>query len=1099
MKSKTTFSLRNTLATAVAVLVCLALTASVAFAQARPKPKLPTESMIKRITKAMPARATAKPAKPRKILVFWLCKGFFHSSIPVANKAFEIMGEKTGAFETVVSDDMAMFDPENLNQFDAVLFNNTTQLKFEDPEQRKALLDFVKGGKGMIGIHAAADNFYNWPEASEMLGGLFDGHPWGAGGTWAFKLDEPDHPLNKAFDGKGFLLKDEIYQMKSPPYSRDTLRVLLTLDMSAPRNLKVKGMKRTDNDYAVAWIRDYGDGRVFHSGLGHNNQLFWNEAVLQHYLDGIQYALGDFKVDATPSAVLRKKPKGWQSLFDGKSLDGWVQRNGRAKYRVDDGAIVGTSVKGSPNSFLCTERLFSDFILELDFKVDPGLNSGVQIRSSSFKEYRNGRVHGYQVEIDPSDRAYSAGIYDEGRRGWLYDLAGNGAARKAFKQGQWNQFRIEAVGQSIKTWLNGVAAANLVDAMTPTGFVALQVHGTQSDDPMEARWRNIRIQELEGPGAPTSASDAPPIVSLNNLDAWREPRGAWKIVKDTFTSPSDKSLLGSEPGTGAIVNGKKGRTSNLFTKMVHDDIEAHVEFMVPKGSNSGVYFQGRYEIQVLDSWGVKKPQHSDCGGIYQRWHDEPGFKDEDRGYEGRPPRVNVSRKPGEWQSFDVIFRAPRFDATGKKIANAVFVKVVHNGTVVHENEEVTGPTRAAAFKDEKPVGPLMFQGDHGPVAYRNILVRALNDTVSTAANNPGNTDIYEQVLAYEFGQSREALTAIEEDIRNATPARRKAIEEKLLVALKSPKATYDCKQFVCRMLRRVGTDQSVPALGALLADEKLSHMARFALENIPGPVVDEALRAALDQTTGKTKVGIVSSLGKRRDSDAVDLLGKLQGDQDKAVAAAAATALGEIGSQDAVMMLAGAWSRGNPELREVVARAAIRSADRLLAQGQTDLAATIFDRVYSSDAPTAIRAAALRGLVIVRAEESAPLVANALAGDSTDFRDVGLRVVRDGFGGNAATQQIIKLLPSVPAQEKVLVLGALSERGDTAAVPTLLETATDPDALVRLASLDALGALTDRSHLVPLVELVFRARDDDEREAAEKALLSMAGRDAANN
>ncbi len=152
--------------------------------------------------------------------------------------------------------------------------------------------------------------------------------------------------------------------------------------------------------------------------------------------------------------------------------------------------------------------------------------------------------------------------------------------------------------------------------------------------------------------------------------------------------------------------------------MEHGDIEAHIEFMVPKGSNSGVYFQGRYEIQVFDSWGVKEPQHGDCGGIYQRWRDN-------RGFEGHPPRVNASRKPGEWQTFEVIFRAPRFDTDGKKTANAVFVRVVHNGKVIHENQEVTGPTRAAAFNDEGPTGPLLFQGDHGPVAYRNIRVRLL--------------------------------------------------------------------------------------------------------------------------------------------------------------------------------------------------------------------------------------------------------------------------------------------------------------------------------------------------------------------------------------
>ena len=296
-------------ATFVTALVVLAAMSNVAVAQHQPDAKPPTEGQIKRVAEAIPAKATARPAKPRKVLVFWRCEGFFHDAIPLANKCFELMGEKTGAFETVVSDDMSMFDADNLNQFDAVLFNTTTRLKFDDPERRKALMDFVEGGKGIIGIHAAADNFYDWPEASEMLGGLFDGHPWGGGGRWAVKIDEPDHPFNKSFEGKGFLIRDEIYQMSTPPYSRDKLRVLLSLDMSNKRNLKVKGMKRDDKDFAVTWIRDYGEGRVFYSGLGHNHAIFWNKAIVQQYLDGIQYALGDLDADATPSGQLSEKPK----------------------------------------------------------------------------------------------------------------------------------------------------------------------------------------------------------------------------------------------------------------------------------------------------------------------------------------------------------------------------------------------------------------------------------------------------------------------------------------------------------------------------------------------------------------------------------------------------------------------------------------------------------------------------------------------------------------------------------------------------------------------------------------------------------------------
>lgn len=200
--------------------------------------------------------------------------------------------------------------------------------------------------------------------------------------------------------------------------------------------------------------------------------------------------------------------EGFVPLFNGKDLDSFVQKGGAAKYAVEGGEIVGRTVPNTSNSFLCTKKDYGDFILDLEFKVDPELNSGVQIRSHCFDEPKTvtwkgkdikiaaGRVHGYQVEIDPLARAWSGGLYDEGRRGWLNDLKDNEAARKAFKQNEWNRFRIECKGDSIKTWINGVPAADLKDGMTPTGFIALQVHGVgKRVEPLEVRWRNIKIKE----------------------------------------------------------------------------------------------------------------------------------------------------------------------------------------------------------------------------------------------------------------------------------------------------------------------------------------------------------------------------------------------------------------------------------------------------------------------------------------------------------------------------------------------------------------------------------------------------------------------------
>ncbi len=198
-----------------------------------------------------------------------------------------------------------------------------------------------------------------------------------------------------------------------------------------------------------------------------------------------------------PAGVARAADEdGFVTLFDGKTLDGWIQRGGKATYEVEDGVILGTTVLKTPNSFLCTPRDYENFIFEVEFKADEKVNSGIQIRSNSLPDYKKGQVHGYQVEIDTSDRAWTGGIYDEGRRGWLNDLKNNEAARKAFKHNEWNSFRIIADGDSIKTWLNGVPAADLKDSMTKTGFIALQVHGTKSETPLHIRWRNIRIKEL---------------------------------------------------------------------------------------------------------------------------------------------------------------------------------------------------------------------------------------------------------------------------------------------------------------------------------------------------------------------------------------------------------------------------------------------------------------------------------------------------------------------------------------------------------------------------------------------------------------------------
>jgi len=205
-----------------------------------------------------------------------------------------------------------------------------------------------------------------------------------------------------------------------------------------------------------------------------------------------------------------------------------------------------------------------------------------------------------------------------------------------------------------------------------------------------------------------------------DLAGWRTPTGTWSVVKAVSLDPADPEKFVLAPGHGVLVNCSRGHTVDLVSEPEFGDMQAHVEFCITKHSNSGVYLMGRYEMQVYDSFGVVKDKYPgiECGGIYPRWINAQDV-------EGHSPRVNASKPPGQWQTFDITFRAPRFDTSGKKIANAKVVKLVHNGVVVHENVELNGPTRGAMSDEEKPTGPIRLQGDHGPVAYRNLRVKAI--------------------------------------------------------------------------------------------------------------------------------------------------------------------------------------------------------------------------------------------------------------------------------------------------------------------------------------------------------------------------------------
>ncbi|MDR0510946.1 MAG: DUF1080 domain-containing protein [Rikenellaceae bacterium] len=292
----------------------------------------------------------------------------------------------------------------------------------------------------------------------------------------------------------------------------------------------------------------------------------------------------------------------WQPLFNGKDLKGWKKVNGTAEYKVAQGAIVGAFKLGTPNTFLCTEKTYGDFILEMLFKVDDGLNSGIQFRSAQRKE--DGRVYGYQYEIDPSARAWSGGIYDEARSGWLYPLTTNRRAQKAFKPGDWNKVRIEAIGSRIRTWLNGVPAADIVDAQDTQGFIALQVHQIGSPElaGKQVSWKDIRIMTT---GLEYERSPETRIAQFNcipNTISEREKAEGWKLLWDGKTTAGwqshkgggfpakgwhiENDLLVVEKAEGA----ESGNGGDIITTAKYRDFILSVDFMITEGANSGIKY-----------------------------------------------------------------------------------------------------------------------------------------------------------------------------------------------------------------------------------------------------------------------------------------------------------------------------------------------------------------------------------------------------------------------------------------------------------------------------------------------------------------------------
>jgi hypothetical protein len=312
----------------------------------------------------------------------------------------------------------------------------------------------------------------------------------------------------------------------------------------------------------------------------------------------------------------------WVSLFDGKTFKGWNQKNGQAKYTIEKGEIVGSTVANTPNSFMCTDQEYGDFILELDLKVDNSMNSGIQIRSLSKPDYQNGRVHGYQIEIDPSDRAWSGGVYDEARRGWLYNLNINPEGKKAFRKDEWNHYRIEAIGNVIRTWINGIPTAHVIDDMTPKGFIALQVHaiGKDAKEGTQIRWKNIKIQTENLKASPLDncpvenyvlnylseqekAQGFKQLFNGKDFTGWRAVHSDkmsgkhWSVVDGTINvSPSD----GSETGNDIVTTEQYGAFELVFDFKLTEGANSGLKYFVNEAFDSGGKSGIGLEYQVLD-------------------------------------------------------------------------------------------------------------------------------------------------------------------------------------------------------------------------------------------------------------------------------------------------------------------------------------------------------------------------------------------------------------------------------------------------------------------------------------------------------------------
>lgn len=445
---------------------------------------------------------------------------------------------------------------------------------------------------------------------------------------------------------------------------------------------------------------------------------------------------------ATPAALAQQAAP-WRALTPAPDLKGWHVTGGNAKFEVEAGELVGRAAPGSTNSWLVSDAGYGDFILEFDAKTDPKLNSGVMIRGQSRPDYRDGVVHGYQAEIDPSARGWSGGIYDEQRRQWLYTLGRNDAARKAFRPGDWNRYRVEAIGNRLRTWVNGVPAADIADNVDARGFIAFQVHAISDAEASrgpQVRFRNVRIITDAPARFATKATPLEQQGWLANQLTEAERRAGWKLLWDGKTTNGWRSAKAADfPKKGwsirdgvLSVDGADGAEStnggDIVTTRDYRDFELSVDFRLTPGANSGI----KYFVDP----NLLKGEGSAIGLEFQLL-DDARHPDAKMGRDGNrtlgslydlitarnlsdPDSANKRfNPPGEWNRAVVVSR-------GRHVEHWL------NGFKVVEYERGSPAYRALVAQSkyakwpnfgERDSGPILLQ-DHGNrVDFRSIKLR----------------------------------------------------------------------------------------------------------------------------------------------------------------------------------------------------------------------------------------------------------------------------------------------------------------------------------------------------------------------------------------